>query len=134
MAAADLQAELTTFRWLQLAVPIAAPTLTGFAFQTTTFGHFVLAPVSPAGLVTTGMLFMIKSPPASVGPATAGAGGFTVTPWLYDPGTGMPAAGAAFSASYDQMFTTFDFDAIPIYFQIGNVATPGNVFVGIAEQ
>jgi hypothetical protein len=133
----SVQAELTTFRWLLLTVPNTDPSaLTPQVFSTGYApAHFTLAPVTPTGLATTGLLFMLKSPGFSGGsPATAGAGGFNVTPWIIDPGTKMVGSGATFPANYDELYSTFDFDASLIYFQIGNVSVGGSVFVGICEQ
>lgn len=136
----DQQAQLSTFRWLfvsSASVAAAPNAVNPFPFNPSPLAsaHFVMAPVTPHGLQTTGMLFMIKAPDFTGGTAaTAGAGGFTVTPWILDPATTIWGSGAAFSASYDQLFTTFDFDASAVFFQIGNVAVAGNLMFGICEQ
>ena len=121
------QAELSAFRWLTVSGAQPAPTDGGG-------GMFTMSPRTSTGLITTGLLFMLKACDPFFTSATAGAGGFTVTPWIGDALSNRWAAGTAFSASFDQVFTTFDFDACQLYFQIGNVSVGGFIMIGICEQ
>ena len=135
----DYQAQINVFRWIQVASANVAgtPFLTPQPFTPApqAFAHFTMAPRTPHGMETTGLLFMLQNANYSGNTgATAGAGGFTVTPWMVDPGATIWGSGASFSASYNQLFTTFDFDAGMLYFQITNVSVAGNLFIGICEQ
>jgi hypothetical protein len=126
------QADLTSGRivLVDTAGHAAAPTdgLAGTA------PDFVMSPESPAGLRTTGLLLILKSP--AVGGAIAGGTGFSVTPWLRNPISGVWGSGTAFTVAYNQAFVTYDFDAAELYFQISaaSVATPGNLYFNLCEQ
>ena len=126
-----MQGDLSTFRMFAIVTPTVNPT-DGSIDNDGTPPLLTMSPVSGSGMLTTGLLFMLKSPPSSN--AVAGAGGFTVTPWIRDPVTQKWASGASFSADYDQMFSTFDFDACDLYFTFANVAADGIIFIGISEQ
>lgn len=128
------QGDLTRFRWLRVDTAVAARALAPVAglFGTGTQPDFTISPFTIEDMPTTGILFELQQP--SAGSATAGAGGFTVTLWIRDPNTGRWASAAALSASYAQIFTTFDFDACEVFFQITNVGVAGLIDIGIAEQ
>jgi hypothetical protein len=124
------QGHLTRFRAVRVssAAVAAAPT----DGQAGTAPQLVLSPKSPAsGLPTMGFQIMLKAPTAS--PATAGVGGFSVTPWVRDPISFRWASGTASSIEYSQLFQTFDVDACELYFQIENVSGAGDVDIHVAE-
>lgn len=137
----DPQAQVNTFRWV-LGITGAPATATIFDLDTDPTGvqnvsftqpMFVMSPVTPHGLPTTGCLFQLQASARSTS-ATAGVGGFTVTPWMFDPFSYHWASGDDFSADYGELFTTFDFDAGGLYFTVANVAVAGVILIGICEQ
>lgn len=100
----------------------------------TTQPTVILGPQSTTGLKTTGILMFLRQPP--VGGAIPNAGGFDVTLWVQNPATGSWASGETTTIDYRQAFDTYEFDAIPLYFQIGasSVATPGTIWLEVLEQ
>lgn len=126
------QADLTGFRGIRIEALDAARALP--PSQANTDPDFTMSPFAPSEMPTTGLLLMLQSP--SVGNATALAGGFSITPWIRDPVSKYWGSGATFSAAYGQLFTTFDFDAGELWFQIENVNPAGGpeLYLFIAEQ
>jgi len=129
---AATQAALTRARPFRLSTAtIAAAPTDGSAG---TAAHIILSPVTTTGLETTGIFLGLKAP--SSGSATAVAAGFTVIPWFLNPVTFAWFAGASAAIAYNQAFTTFDIDAVGIYFQIdaASVSVNGNIDFHVAEQ
>jgi hypothetical protein len=115
---------------------IAIDTTTNAAAPTdgATAPTIILGPQSTTGLKTTGILMWLRQPGS--GGAVPTAGGFDVTLWVQNPATGSWASGDTTTIDYRQAFDTFEFDAIPLYFQIGasSVGTPGTIWLEVLEQ
>lgn len=94
----------------------------------------VLGPQSGTGLKTTGIIMFLVAPAS--GAAVPNSGGFDVTLWVQNPATGSWAAGDTTQIDFRQAFDTYEFDAIPLYFQIGasSVTTPGDIWLEVLEQ
>lgn len=83
---------------------------------------------------TRGVMFMFKAPTdATV--AVAIAAGFTVTPWVRDPGTREWADSASVSVPFNRWIVSNDFNGGELFFQIAaaSVVTPGAINVRIRE-
>lgn len=127
-----LQADRSKFRWTR--IPLAATRGAGPADGPNgDQPDFTMSPTAPSKMATTGLALMLKAPTTAT-PATAGAGGFTITMWVRDPATLRWAAFAAVSVPYDQLFVTYDIDASDVFFQIANISVNGAIDIGIAEQ
>lgn len=138
------QAQTSTFRWVsgRTVAPstgqiLCGPTIVSSLTASTQFNFiapmFTMSPVASTGMVTTGILFQLQHAVRTT-LAVPGGGGFTVTPWIFDPFGGFWASGTAFTADYGQVFTTFDFDASGLYFTLDNISVDGSLMIGIAEQ
>jgi hypothetical protein len=88
--------------------------------------------VFPGGPFTSSIAVMVRAPAS--GAAVANTGGFSITVWVRDPGTNYWGTTAAFSAADKDVMGTGDFNGGELYFQVGNVATPGNLILLIKEQ
>ena len=122
--------DISAFRWMAFLTTdrLSAPT-DGIGGSVP---DFTLSPVAVSGMPTTGMLLMLKLPTGSA--AAPDAGGYDVKLWMRDPVSYLWAAADTVAIGYGELFTTFDFDAGDIYFQVGAVDVDGNVFLGVAEQ
>ena len=95
--------------------------------------HFQMSPIAPSGMPTLGFIFMLKAPVLS--PATAGAGGFSVTIWFRDPNSYRWGSSVTVSIAYGQMWICNDVDAMDgVFFQVANVGVAGDVDIHFAEQ
>lgn len=77
-------------------------------------------------------MYMLKAP--NVGAAVAAAGGFTVTIWMRNRERRQWGQTTSFSAAYATWVVTGDFNGGELFFQIGNVATPGSIELHVLEQ
>ena len=95
--------------------------------------HITLSPRTARALATQGFAWSLVSPVA--GGAVATAPGFNVTIYRVAPTLGVWQALQPFAAAnfLDQLVVPDISGALGLYFQIGNVAAPGNVLVGVAE-
>lgn len=98
-----------------------------------TLPHVVMSPVGATSLLTTGILFGFKAPTDGTS-ATAGAGGFTVVIWVANATLLAWFSSSSVSVSFDQAFSTFDFNASALFFQVTNVNVAGNIDVHLIEQ
>ncbi|SRR6266705_3052370 len=97
--------------------------------------HIRLAAKAPNGLPTTGFIFSLFD--VSAGTVTPGAGGFTVTIWLWNPVAQRWQSFAAKTlVNYDELYETFDVDGgCELYFQITNIAAGVlPIAVSVCEQ
>lgn len=95
--------------------------------------HVTMSPIGATNLLTTGLFFGFKAP-TNVTAATAGAGGFTVVIWIANMVTLSWFSSSSVSVSYDQAFSTFDFNAAALFFQVTNVSVAGSIDVHLIEQ
>ena len=100
--------------------------------------HFVLSPETPDGFRIEGVEFAFLA--GLPGSAVAAAGGFTVTVWRFisvseqiNFGKQWAAYNPIVGVGYDQLYHSFDSNAVAIRFQIGNVQTHGSVPIVICE-
>jgi hypothetical protein len=89
---------------------------------------------APNGLPTTGFLFSMFN--VAGGGATAGAGGFTITLWVWNP---IAQRWFSFAAktlvNYDELYETYDIDGGALIFvQVANVAVAGEFTFCFCEQ
>jgi hypothetical protein len=129
------QADTIKFRPIRLASANAVVSggPTDGAPGTGSAPHFSMGPTTSSGLPTTGFAFMLKAP--SAGAAIAGAGGFLVTCWFRDGVTYRWGSSTSVSVAFNALWICADVDAMDgVIFQIGNVATPGNLDLHFAEQ
>lgn len=124
------QAEVAGFRVVRLASASVGSAPTDGAAGTVP--QLTMSPIARGGMPCTGLAVMLKAP--SSGSATAGAGGFTVTPYMRDPVSYRWGSMESFSAAYGQLFTSFAFNPGELYFQIANVSGAGDIDLHYAEQ
>jgi hypothetical protein len=112
----------------------AAPT--SAVGNTETAPHIVLSANCPNGTPCMGFSLALFSPDSGGG-ATAGAGGFDVTPYRLNSTLGIWCAMKTFTspgAAYQDQLVCFDFGGgAALYFVLGNVAVAGNVLVLVGE-
>lgn len=98
--------------------------------------HVTLSPYAGPQIPTTGFLFGMKAPtaPTGVTAAVAGAGGFTVTLWVRNPATKAWFSARNVSIAYGEAWVCWGVDAAELFFQVGNVSTPGQIDFHVAEQ
>jgi hypothetical protein len=96
-----------------------------------TLPHYTMSPMTPTGLLTTGLAIGLKAPAAG-----AAAGTFSIVAWILNPVTRAWFAFAAAALDYNEALVSFDVNACALYFQIeaASVTTPGDVDLHLWEQ